>query len=229
MTEVGARMVDRRQVVLAGTMAGGALLAGFAHPGRGASPISQGELEAGIPQAVGRYRAVPATDVVLPPGDELTTRVYDRYMARAYAAPGHPTILVVIAFGATQDFRLALHRPEVCYPASGWQVGPTRVVTLPIPGGRSLPGVTLAAERPGRRERILYWSRIGGRFPVDQWDERREILRGVLSRTPRDGVVLRLSTPATGEGDVAVLADFNRRLLAATAGPSRSVLLGRAA
>lgn len=221
--------IDRRTLIASALLGGGAL-AGFAlAPGRARARISQSALDAAIPDRVGQYRGGPADDVVLAPRDELSTRIYDRYVARAYTAPGWPRILLVAAYGATQDYQLQLHRPESCYPASGWTLGDSRRVLLPLADGRRIPAITMPASAPGRSEQLLYWTRIGDSFPGDAWTARAVILRRALRRDPPDGTILRLSMPShVGDRAVARLAAFNRALIAGMSAPARDLLLGQA-
>ncbi|UYY57044.1 exosortase-associated protein EpsI, V-type [Sphingomonas sp. S2-65] len=219
--------LDRRAFLLGGMLVVGAAAAAAARPSRRASPISQQALEQAIPTMLGPYRSVDSFDVVLPPQDELSRRIYDRYIARAYVAAGRPPIVLVIAYGSTQDYGFQLHRPETCYPASGWDLGPSRQVALSLPDGRGINGKSMSADRPGRREQLVYWTRIGGSFPVDLWQGRLEIMRGALHRRVPDGVLVRLSTDSQSPAAaIDTLVDFNTRLLAALAPEGRALLLG---
>lgn len=223
------KRVDRRLFLQSGLLAGGALAAFAARPGRARPPVDQARLDRAIPDAIGPYRGEPAHDIVLAPQDELSDRIYDRYIARAFQAPDQPRILLVAAYGATQDYRLQLHRPESCYPASGWALAPSQAVMLPIAGRTPIPGVTMTATRPGRSEQVLYWTRIGDAFPVDRWAARRQILVRSLQRDPPDGVILRLSMPDwIGGSAIDRLAAFNRALLARMSAPARDLFLGPA-
>ena len=219
--------IDRRAFMVGGLLAGGAVTATLARPAEPPSAISQERLDASVPQHLGDYRSAPGFAAVLPPRDELSKRIYDRYLARGYVAPGKPPVTLVIAYGSTQDYGLQLHRPETCYPASGWAIGATERLPLDL-GGRTVPAATLTAERPGRIEQVLYWARIGSIFPESDWQSRLEILRGGLMRQLPDGVLVRLSTPAQPKAfAIDTLVQFNALLVDALAGPGRQLLLGR--
>ncbi|WP_404338518.1 exosortase C-terminal domain/associated protein EpsI [Sphingomonas sp. MMS12-HWE2-04] len=221
--------VDRRAFVVGGLLAGGAAAAALARPVAPLAAISQERLDASVPMRLGDYHSAPGFAAVLPPRDDLSKRLYDRYLARGYVAPGKPPVTLVIAYGSTQDYGLQLHRPETCYPASGWAIGETERLPLAI-GGATIAAATLSAERPGRREQVLYWTRIGGLFPDSDWQSRIEILRGGLMRQLPDGVLVRLSTPAQPRAfAIDTLVQFNALLVDALAGPGRQLLLGRKA
>lgn len=221
--------IDRRAFIVGGMLAGGGAAAALARPVSPPPALSQERLEAAVPLTLGDYRSAPGFAAVLPPRDELSKRLYDRYLARGYVAPGRPAVTLVIAYGSTQDYGLQLHRPETCYPASGWSIGETERLALDM-GGRTIPAATLSAERPGRRDQVLYWTRIGSVFPESEWSSRMEILKGGLLRQLPDGVLVRLSTGAQPRAfAIDTLVQFNALLVAALAGPGRQLLLGKAA
>lgn len=219
--------VDRRAFLIGGMLAGGAAAAALARPVAPPPAISQEALDASVPLALGDYHAAPGFNAVLPPRDELSERIYDRYLARGYVAPGKPAVTLVIAYGSTQDYGLQLHRPETCYPASGWSIGASERLPVQI-GGRTASAATLSAARPGRAEQILYWMRIGSVFPDSEWAGRIEILKRGLTRDLPDGVLVRLSTAAQPRAfAIDTLVQFNTLLIEALAGPGRQLLLGR--
>lgn len=219
--------IDRRAFVIGGMLAGGGAAAALARPVAPLAAISQEQLDASVPLALDGYRAAPGFDAVLPPRDELSKRIYDRYLARGYVATGKPAVTLVIAYGSTQDYGLQLHRPETCYPASGWSIGVIERCPLQM-GGRTVPASTLSAARPGRVEQILYWTRIGGVFPESEWGSRIEILKRGVTRQLPDGVIVRLSTGAQPKAfAIDTLVEFNTLLLEALAAPGRQLLLGQ--
>ncbi len=219
--------VDRRGFIIGGMLAGGAAAAALARPVAALPAISQDQLDASVPLTLGDYHAAPGFNAVLPPRDELSQRIYDRYLARGYVASGKPAVTLVIAYGSTQDYGLQLHRPETCYPASGWSIGATERLPVQI-GARTVLTSTLSAARPGRLEQILYWTRIGNVFPESEWGSRVEILKRGLTRDLPDGVLVRLATDAQPKAfAIDTLVQFNTLLVAALAGPGRQLLLGR--
>ena len=218
--------LDRRQFVFGSMLLGGAAVAAVARAPATPVMVSQEALEAAIPRQIGRYRQSPTTDIVLPPRDELSKAIYDRYVARGYVAAGLPPIMLLVAYGGTQDYTLQLHRPESCYPASGWAIGPSQPVTMPL-GRQMIHATTLSATRPGRHDQLLYWTRIGGIFPGSNWAGRMELLRGAMMRKIPDGVLVRLSTPSLDTAAaIDAMQQFNMDLLAGLGADGRRLLLG---
>lgn len=220
-------MPGRRDIVIAGALIGAAGVAALGRPRLPAPSIDPGALAGAVPAAVGPYRHDPAGEVLLPPRDDLSLRTYDQYLARVYAAPDRAPVMLLIAYGQMQDYALQIHRPESCYPASGFRIDPPRVVPLRL-GDRAIDAVALAARRPGRIEQILYWTRIGDRYPVSLWQEREAILSAALARRATDGVLVRLSTPSPDPADIGLLTGFAATLVAALAPAARRVVEGMA-
>ena len=217
---------DRRQFALGGVLAGTAALAAVARAPKPAPAASQAMLEATIPARVGAWHNAPAAGIVLPPQDELSKRIYDRYVARAYAADGLPSIVLVVAYGSTQDYGLQIHRPEICYPASGYRIGESHPHPLQL-GRTMVPAVALTASRAGHHDQILYWTRIGTSFPPNVWAERYAILQAALARQVPSGVLVRLSV-AVGDPDrsLAILSGFARALVAGLGPAGRAAFFG---
>lgn len=221
-------MIDRRQLLFAGMLATGSAAAAMLRPRR--VPLVANQLEAAVPTTVGPYRYATAAGVVLPPRDELGEQLYDQYLARSYVAPGRPPVMLLIAYGSTQDYQLQLHRPEICYPAVGYMVGEARRVPIMLGGARPVEATALTATRDAQREQILYWTRIGEAFPTTTWGERAAIVRGALRREIPDGVLVRLSVVTVDAGAAtAALIQFNAQLIASLQPPARRLLLGTGA
>lgn len=107
-------------------------------------PLAPGTL-AGLPMRIGDWagRDVPLSEAV------IRATATDDHVNRAYSPPlGGQTVWVFVAYGVrARD--LAPHRPEVCYPGSGWTLEDSREAHLPLAGAAEL------------RCRILRFSRGG--------------------------------------------------------------------
>lgn len=215
----------RRQFVLGTGLLGIAGLAAFARPPRpGRRTDMQAALERALPARIGSEERIVADGIVLPPQDALSQAIYDGYVARAYAAPGTAPIHVVIAYGSVQDYALQLHRPEFCYPASGYTIDAVADHML-ILDGRHIPGSAMTAHLARRSDCVMWWTRLGSAFPTSVWQERREILEAAWRREVPDGVLVRLSTSA-GANAPERLAAFAAALVATLDESTRKLLIG---
>lgn len=86
----------------------------------------------------------------------------DKLLSRVYVGPNpdYPvTIWIVYRKFGRREFA---HRPEMCYPAAGWEITRKRYITLPY-GGREVQAVEVVATRELDTEVIVYWFASGDR------------------------------------------------------------------
>ena len=224
---VRARL-SRRQ-----TLIGGAFLATAAaglafKPRQAENLLGVAKLEDLVPARIADWQFNTASGLVLPPADQLRDSIYSQLLTRTYVRAGSSPIMLLIAYSGAQDGTIQIHRPEVCYPASGYRLTLIKPHALPLGSGQSLPSREIVAETEQRREQLIYWTRIGSHFPT-RWIEQRlavtaENFAGIIP----DGVLVRVSS--VGEGDqLALLDDFARDLVRSIAPRMRQVLLGPSA
>ena len=138
--------------------------------------------------------------------------------------------MLSIAYGDDQRATMAVHYPEVCYPAQGFQVKSNRQGTLDTVYGR-LPVRRLETSLSHQRaEPVTYWVTIGDRISLGGWDRRLVELEYGLQRIVPDGLLFRVSSinrdSAQAFGDQArFLAD----LMASLPPESRTLIAGAAA
>jgi EpsI family protein len=219
--------ISRRDLLVGGAclaVAGGT----FARmPREHLASIPKGRLEALAPDHIGDWHYETASGIVLPPPDELARLLYDQQVTRAYVSEKHPAVMLVMAYGSSQGGMLQVHRPEICYPASGFRLSATETDTLPIGAGRGIPVRAFTATADTRVEQVMYWTRIANAFPTSWTSQRIAIMESNLLGAVPDGLLVRLST--VGE-DVAAgrkaLAEFARAMLATIGPVGRRQLLG---
>ncbi|MCE5199276.1 MAG: exosortase C-terminal domain/associated protein EpsI [Armatimonadota bacterium] len=111
-----------------------------------------------FPSVVQQWNAteVPITHTVrkLLNADNVLSRLY---MKSEYG--NQVGLLVVYRKYGRRDF---IHRPELCYPAAGWQIVETGTATVPY-DGKNITATKVVAEKNGAREVILYWFTSGDR------------------------------------------------------------------
>lgn len=220
---------DRRQFLFGGILLAASGVAVLARPPARRDLASADDLAQSIPERIGAYRFQAADDVVLPERDETSLRIYQQYVARTYHAAGRTPVTLLIAYGASQDYQLQVHRPESCYPMAGFSIGRSTRVPLRLDANRSIEAVALTATRLGRTDQLLYWVRVADQFPPTLWTQRAAMLELALQRRAADGVLVRLSTPGSGPAAVAILAAFTTSLLADVGAYARRLILGQGA
>lgn len=218
---------SRRDLLIGGTMALAAGVAYAREPHTRLASIAPDELEKIVPLEIGPWRYETASGIVLPPPDALAKMLYDQQMARAYASDSQPGVMLVMAYGSGQNGALQVHRPEICYPASGFRLSDKRGGTMALGNGTSIPVRSFTAIGDVRTEQVLYWSRIADVLPTGWTAQRVAIMRNNLMGYIPDGLLVRVSVISPDrEGSLAKLGDFCRAMLAASGAAGRRKLIG---
>lgn len=216
--------ISRRAVMLgigsAATAGAGALMTPRHHE----LGVQQGHLDDLIPSAVGPWQAEASGAFVLPADTSVST-AYDQVATRRFTASTGPDIMLLIAHGAAQSGLMRVHRPEVCYSASGFQIRGLHSLDLAVGANQKIAAQTFVGVRDDRTENVLYWTRIGGVFPRNLMGQRLAMLRLGLQGLIPDGVLVRMS--ALGEGETSpALMQFAREMVSGSGPAERALLLG---
>lgn len=209
--------INRRDLIIGGACLAAAGSAEAIRPSKRLDLLGDRQLDAGIPRTFGNWKMLNAEGVIAPQSESsLAARLYNQTVARAYVGPGDVVVMLLVAYGNTQSDTLQLHRPEVCYPAFGFEVTSSQASQVDV-GGAQIPGRILTAETEGRLERISYWTRIGEYLPVSEDEQRRMRFRTALAGVIPDGVLVRISNPLDNEAAGFALnsrfaADFLRAI-----------------
>jgi EpsI family protein len=189
--------------------------------------ISDDGLEKLVPDQVGPWTFETASGLVLPPPDQLARLLYDQQVARTYVAPGRPPIMLLLAYGNSQGGMLQIHRPEVCYPASGFELSDSVETTIPLASGYAIPARRFTARSDTRVEQVLYWTRIGNYLPVSWVRQRLAVMYSNFAGYVPDGLLVRASLisddPVSAQ---QTLTDFIRAMLQGMTLAERRMLIG---
>lgn len=225
-TPAKPQLATRREVLLGGGMLTTALASGLLARNAAHADTTAGR-EMLIPDTVGRWSRSSDEGILIPRGEE-DEQLYDKVVTGYYTSDFAPSVLLLIAYGSAQTGTTQLHRPEVCYPAAGFQVRELPDVSLQLPG-RSIRARTMTAVATQRVEQILYWSRVGRDFPTSTNDQRWSVLRQTFKGLVPDGALVRMSIidpdrPAA----MTLLQGFAAALVMASSPAMRRLLTGSA-
>lgn len=152
-------------------------------------------LEQLVPRAFGDWREDPLqpAQVVNPQTRELLDKLYSQVLARVYVNRSGYRIMLSLAYGSDQRGGLQAHRPEVCYPAQGFEVRSNEAALIRT-GFGEIAGRRLFTALKAREEPLTYWFTIGER-PVQGKLQRRlaQLSFGLSGRIP-DGMLFRVSS-----------------------------------
>lgn len=223
----GIPELGRREVILAGALLAAAGTAFAMTPHRRENYLGSEKLEALVPKAFAGWSFDTSSGLVLPPADQLRDQIYNQILARSYQHADGSQVMLLIAYNGSQDGTLQVHRPEVCYPASGFKLTQIEDRITPITSTIQIPSRYIVAETELRYEQLIYWTRLGNHFPrkwaEQKWAVMQENLEGLIP----DGVLVRISVVT--QGDARPTLDRFAGDLYRSVGPRmRSVLVGKA-
>lgn len=204
--------MDRRSLLIGAGLTALAGLSYWRSPKALTEPITKGQFSAAIPGEVAGWRSRASAELVLPPQDD-SNKLYENLETRIYEGSGLPSIMLLIAYSSVQQNDIQVHRPEVCYPASGYPIIASRHKEFQL-GGKLVKGTELDADRGGLVERIVYWVRVGDEFPVDWSSQRLSMAKANLQGRIPDGVLFRVSAiDGTGENVSERIYDFIEKFI----------------
>lgn len=227
-------MTDRRDFMAGMACLGGLAAAEWLRPRKHVIYLPQGtELASLIPMAFAGWDGSSSGDIVIPRTEgSLASKLYAEQVARIYRREGDNAgqVMLSVAYGQEQSDSLQLHRPEACYPAVGFNVTPSRPVSVARPGLPPIPCVALTATSQARTEDIVYWTRLGSAFPRTSSEQRSARLEAALAGEIPDGVLVRAS--AVRDDPTAdlfgLVSDFLGALATSLPGAGRRALLANA-
>ncbi len=222
-------MIARRDVLLGALCIGGAVTGTALQPRREVRLLTSGKLADVVPKAFGYWISEEVGDPYAVNGEgTLSAKLYNELLTRHYFnLKTGSGVMLLMAYGGRQSDELQLHRPEVCYPAFGFNLTRNDPVDIPIGGALYVPARQLAAEAEGRIESILYWSRLGELLPQDGGQQRSARLKIAMQGIIPDGLLSRFSMAGDNpEREWVAIAAFVKELIGAVAPARRNVLIG---
>jgi EpsI family protein len=181
-------------------------------------------LETVIPRQFGTWTLVPEISPVRPADpdayvqpDPLAGKIYSQEVGRGYTDGHGNIVMLMVAYGPVQNYRLKSHRPEICYTANGFRISERADALISYrEGAQPIKMARLIAARESRFEPVTYWLRIGNDIANGvvghQLSRLKYGLRGVIP----DGALIRVSTIGLPKDASFKLQDqFIRDLLAA--------------
>lgn len=224
----GKDMLSRRKLIIGLAVGGTVALSELYVPQRSVARISEASFEKLVPEKLGPWSYLTQSGLVLPPEDQLSRTLYEQLVTRVYAESDRDeTVMMVLAYSSIQEGRLQVHRPEVCYPASGFSIIENVGGSVPISSDFSIPVRLLTADRGARREYILYWTRVGDSMPVRWFDQRLMMAKANLQGFIPDGLLARVSIIGTDrDAAFATLTRFVQTMVASSGQKGRAMLIG---
>ena len=172
------------------------------------------ELETLFPASFGSWHVdtqVPVA-IVSPDVQAMLNKLYNQTLSRTYVNRDGQRIMLSVAYGGDQSDAARAHRPDVCYPAQGFEILSIGRSMLQLPDG-TLPVERMVAKQGARIEPITFWFAIGDYVAVSGQDQKIVQLRYGLRGLIPDGMLVRVSSIDNDEeAAYALQADFVRQM-----------------
>lgn len=187
------------------------------------------DLETLIPQSFGDWK-IDTTIVPLIADPELQAKldkIYNQTLTRTYVNSRNERIMLSIAYGGDQSDSMAVHKPEVCYPAQGFQIMKNKAGTFST-GEGEIPVKRLVATQGSRIEPITYWTTVGDAVAVNGIKWKLQQMKYGLTGSIPDGLLFRISSIQADEGAAyRNQDDFTRALIGALTPEGKQRIIGR--
>lgn len=174
------------------------------------------ELGTAIPLQFGEWKEEKnlAAVVVNPQMEATIKKIYAQTLSRAYINNSGERIMLSIAYGGDQRDGVALHYPEVCYPAQGFQVISSQQGVLTTAHG-TIPVQRLETNFSNKRfEPVTYWTTVGDATVTSGISKKIAEMRYGLKGEIPDGLLFRISSINTDTQAAFVLQEsFAKALL----------------
>jgi EpsI family protein len=176
-----------------------------------------------IPRQFGTWKVTPEISPVRPVDndayvqpDPLSGKIYSQEVGRGYSDGQGHIVMLMVAYGPVQNYRLKAHRPEICYTANGFRISDKFEATLSYRAGSPpIKMMRIVTQREARFEPVSYWMRIGNDVTNGVIGQQLTRLKYGLRGLIPDGALIRVSTIGLPEKASFELQDrFIRDLLA---------------
>jgi EpsI family protein len=187
------------------------------------------DLETLIPKTFGDWKMEETiiTLIANPEQEALIKKIYSQTLTRNYVNAAGEHVMLSIAYGGDQSDNMALHKPEVCYPAQGFQILKNPTISTFATEEGSISVKRLVATQGQRIEPITYWTTVGDKVAVSavKW-KLQQVKYGLTGKIP-DGLLFRISSIQADETKAYQTQDaFTRDLLKAMSPSGRERIIG---
>ena len=188
--------VRRRACLAAGLMAATLGLSAAARPRqRLTDSLGLLDLEVAFPARFADWQIDTRVPVQLVSPDlaQFIARIYTSTLSRVYVNTRGDRIMLSVAYGGDQSDATRAHRPEVCYPAQGFEIVADGVGQVDTAAG-ALRVRRLVARATSRHEPITYWVVVGTRTALSGTEQKLAQLHYGLRGQIPDGLLVRVSS-----------------------------------
>lgn len=190
---------------------------------------TQLELERLVPKEFGIWKNLDNTSnqIVNPQLQETLDSLYSQILTRTYISENGNRIMLSIAYGRDQRSYMALHYPEVCYPAQGFSLKSNQIAKISINGAPFNVRQIETQLGNQRYEPVTYWTTIGEFRSLGGFKKRLLELQYGFSGDIPDGLLFRVSTIGKDTPtQFAIQEEFLSALIKSVETDKRAILTG---
>ncbi len=166
-------------------------------------------LEQAIPQTFGDWHVdkISQGAVINPQEEVLLQKIYKEMLSRTYVNSKEQMVMLSVSYGDDQSDGLALHYPEVCYPAQGFKVLSIKNDSTPLFGSQ-LPLRRLETLQGSQRyEPVTYWMMLGEHAAIDKYARKKIEFSYAFQGVKADAVLFRVSSIGRDSAEAYRLQD----------------------
>lgn len=167
------------------------------------------------------------SQLVNPDDKSFKSKIYNQILERTYIGKRGEQVMLSIAYGKDQSLDLHVHRPEICYSTSGFDISNLTPTFAETDFG-SIPVIRMFAKQGARSEPITYWIRVGDSLTQGWLEQKMKALAYGLAGTSPDGLLFRVSNISNQVDDsYRMQLSFLNALLKAVRSEDRYLFLGK--
>lgn len=165
--------------------------------------------------------------LVSPDTQAILDKLYNQILTRTYVnRKSGQRIMLSVAYGGDQSDGTRAHRPEVCYPAQGFEILGNHVAQLRT-GDQAIRVRQLVARLGGRVEPISYWVTVGDQIALGAGEQKLAQLKYGIRGYISDGMLVRISNiDRDADKSYALHQDFFAGMTKAMPEPVRERIIG---
>ena len=166
------------------------------------------ELEAVFPKQFADWTVDERMPVQLvsPVTQALLSKIYNQTLSRTYVNSKQQRIMLSIAYGGDQSEGTRAHRPEVCYPAQGFEILSSEFGSVKTPD-HAVRVRRLVAKLGPRIEPITYWVVVGDHIALSGTEQKLQQMRYSIGGVIPDGMLVRVSNIDPDKAEAFALQD----------------------
>lgn len=191
-------------------------------------PRAPFSLDQVVPRQFADWREKPLAlaEVINPQTRQLVNKIYSQTLTRVYENSRGQRVMLSLAYGGDQRGEMRAHKPEVCYPAQGFELRSNEKALIRTPWG-AIKARQLETRLGPRREPVTYWFTMGNQAVANLLEQRLVELRLALTGQVPDGLLFRVSSVDPDAPRAFLLQqDFVSALLGAVSPEARIRLAG---